>query len=208
MNKRLLIISAMIFLFALYLNVVPLKEALPLKKTFSDFPVFWNGWTGKAYQLDAVTLEKLRVSEYILREYRKRGNSVTLYIGYYGTQRAGAEIHSPKHCLPGSGWTRSSERTKTLNVRGVGKVSFVEAVYQKGDNEEVFVYWYQMKDAYITSDYALKMFMVVNSLRYRRNDAAFIRLSAPVTGNREETIHVLQSFMKDLLPVLKGYLPE
>jgi EpsI family protein len=208
MNKRLLAISALIFLFALYLNIFPLREAIPLKKAFSDFPLSWDGWSGKAYQFDAVTLEQLRVNEYVLREYRRGGHSVTLYVGYYGTQRAGAQIHSPKHCLPGSGWSRISERIRTLTVPDVGKVSFVEAVYQKGDAKEVFIYWYQMKDTYITNDYALKMFMVVNSLRYRRNDAAFIRLSASVTGNREETITILEGFMKDFLPLLKDYLPE
>jgi EpsI family protein len=208
MNKRLLVISAVIFLFALYLDVFPLREAIPLKKAFSDFPLFWNGWSGKTYQFDNVTLEQLRVNEYVLREYRKGGHSVTLYVGYYGTQRAGAQIHSPKHCLPGSGWSRISERIRTVTIHDAGKVSFVEAVYQKGDAKDVFIYWYKMKDAYITNDYALKMFMVVNSLRYRRNDAAFIRLSAPVTGNREETIRILEGFMKDFLPLLKDYLPE
>jgi EpsI family protein len=208
MNKRLLVISAVIFLFALYLDVFPLREAIPLKKAFSDFPLFWNGWSGKTYQFDNVTLEQLRVNEYVLREYHKGGHSVTLYVGYYGTQRAGAQIHSPKHCLPGSGWSRISERIRTVTIHDAGKVSFVEAVYQKGDAKDVFIYWYKMKDAYITNDYALKMFMVVNSLRYRRNDAAFIRLSAPVTGNREETIRILEGFMKDFLPLLKDYLPE
>ena len=208
MNRRLLVISAVIFLFALYLNVFPFREVIPLKKAFSDFPLFWNGWTGEVHQFDDLTLEKLRVNEYILREYRKGAHRVTLYVGYYGTQREGAQIHSPKHCLPGSGWSRLSERIRTSTIHDVGKVNFTEAVYQKGDGEDVFIYWYQMKDACITNDYALKLFMVCNSLRYRRNDAAFIRLSASVTSNKEETISMLEGFMKDFLPLLKDYLPE
>jgi EpsI family protein len=208
MNRRLLIISAVVFLFALYLNVFPFREAVPLKKAFSDFPLFWNGWIGEVHQFDDLTLEKLKVNEYVLREYHRGVHRVTLYVGYYGTQRAGAQIHSPKHCLPGSGWSSHSERVRTLNINGVGKVNFTEAIYKKGDSEDVFIYWYQMKDAYITNDYVLKSFMVLNSLRYRRNDAAFIRLSAPVTSNREETISVLEGFMKDFLSLLKDYLPE
>lgn len=208
MNRRLLIISAVVFLFALYLDVFPLREVIPLKKAFSDFPLFWNGWSGKAHQFDDLTLEKLRVNEYILREYSKGGQRVDLYVGYYGTQRAGAQIHSPKHCLPGSGWSRLSERVRTVNVGGYGNVSFVEAVYQKGDAKDVFIYWYKMKDACITDDYALKWLMVFNSLRYRRNDAAFIRLSSPVTGSTDDTISFIEGFMKDFLPLVKDYLPD
>ena len=34
---------------------------------------------------------------------------MTLYIGYFRSQRTGATIHSPKNCLPGAGWTPMTE---------------------------------------------------------------------------------------------------
>ena len=202
------IVSAFIAGFALYLALFPFHEAVPLKKGFSDFPLKLNGWTGKDQQFDDVILEKLRVSEYMMRQYTRDDNTVTLYIGYYSTQREGAQIHSPKHCLPGGGWFLISEATRELQVSDHDRVRYIEAVYEKGDGKEVFFYWYKMKDASITNEYKLKFFMVLNSLMYRRNDAAFIRLSAPVTGSREAAISVLEDFMKDFLPLLKDYLPE
>ena len=208
MNKRVLIISAVILLFALYLNIFPFHEVVPLKKAFSDFPLHWKGWIGQVHQFDDVILEKLRVSEYILREYRKGPDKVTLYIGYYGTQREGAQIHSPKHCLPGAGWFKVSEKIRTLDMNNIGEMSFIEAIYQKANSREVFIYWYKMKNACITNEYSLKLHMVLNSLRYRRNDAAFIRLSAPVTNNVQETVNLIEGFIKDFLPLLKDYLPE
>ncbi len=197
-----------IFSLALYLHVVPFHEAIPLKKAFADFPQNWKGWKGDAYYFDDAVLDKLRVSEYIMREYKKGDDKFTLYVGYYGTQKEGAQIHSPKHCLPGGGWFKLQERKRSLNIDGPGKINFIEAVYKKGNEREIFIYWYKMQNAYITNEYVLKLYMVLNSLKYRRNDAAFIRFSAPVTSSVEDTIQLTENAMKDFLPLLNNYLPE
>ena len=36
---------------------------------------------------------------------------VSLFIGYFPTQRTGQSIHSPQNCLPGAGWTFASSKT-------------------------------------------------------------------------------------------------
>jgi len=208
MNKRILIVSLIIFSFALYVNIFPFHEIVPPKKAFADFPLNWNGWTGKAYYFDDAVLDKLRVKEYILREYTKGSDRVTLYVGYYSMQKEGAQIHSPKHCLPGSGWLKLSESKRSLDIEGIGKVGFVEAVYQKGEEKEIFIYWYKMKNAYITNEYILKLYMIINSLRYGRNDAAFVRFSSPVTINEKDTIQLIEHVIKDFLPLLQDYLPD
>ncbi|MBI5742109.1 MAG: EpsI family protein [Nitrospirae bacterium] len=208
MNKRLLIVSAVVLIFALYIKVFPFHEVVPLKKPFGEFPLQWKGWTGKTYYFDEAVLDKLRVSEYTSREYKKGDNIINLYIGYYAAQKEGAQIHSPKHCLPGGGWFRLSEKTRSLNIEGIGKIDFTEAIYQKGTEREVFIYWYKMKDAFITNDYVLKLHMILNSLRYGRNDAAFIRFSSPVNKNTEDAVYIIEDAMNDLLPLLKEYLPE
>jgi EpsI family protein len=208
MNKRILIISVIILLFALYMNIFPFHEIVPLKKAFADFPINLNGWVGKVYYFDSTILDKLRVKEYMLREYKKSSDGFTLYVGYYGAQKEGAQIHSPKHCLPGGGWLKLSERKRSLDIDGVGKVNFVEATYQKSKNRELFIYWYKMKNVYITNEYVLKFYMILNSLRYRRNDAAFVRFSAPVTKDLKDTTYLVENAMRDFLPLLKEYLPE
>ncbi|MBI4681889.1 MAG: EpsI family protein [Nitrospirae bacterium] len=208
MNKRLLLISIIILSLALYLHVVPFHESIPLKKAFTDFPHNWKGWKSDAYYFDAAVLDKLRVNEYIMREYKRGDDRFTLYIGYYGTQKEGAQIHSPKHCLPGAGWFKLLERKSSMNIDELGKINFIEALYKKGNEREIFIYWYKMKNAYITNEYVLKLYMILNSLKYRRNDAAFIRFSAPVTTSEDVTIRMTENAMKDFLPLLKDFLPE
>lgn len=185
----------------------PFHKIIPLKKALDNFPLNVEGWRGKIYYFDDAVLDKLRAEEYILREYTKGSDRVTLYVGYYGSQKEGAQIHSPKHCLPGSGWLKLSERKKILNINNMSKVNFVEAVYQRGNEKEVFIYWYKMKNSYITNEYVLKIYMILNSLRYRRNDAAFIRFSSPVTKNEDYTTQLIEDAIKDFLPILQDYLP-
>jgi EpsI family protein len=208
MNKRIIIGSIIIFLFALYINVVSFHEVVPLKKTLDDFPLTWKGWEGNKNFFDADILDKLRADEYMSREYVKGTDRINLYVGYYGSQKAGAQIHSPKHCLPGSGWFKLYEKDKILDIENTGKINYIEALYQKDSEKALFIYWYKMKDVYVTNDYILKLYMIINSLKYRRNDAAFLRFSTPVVKDVEDAENVIESAMRDLLPLLKDYLPE
>jgi len=208
MNKRIIIVSIITFLFALYINTASFHEVIPLKKALNDFPLIWKGWKGDENFFDAIILDRLRADEYISRKYTKGTDRINLYVGYYGSQKEGAQIHSPKHCLPGSGWFKLYEKNRMLDIENTGKVNYIEALYQKGSERELFIYWYKMKDAYITNDYILKLHMIINSLKYRRNDAAFIRFSTPVVKNVEDAENVIKSAMRDLLPLLKDYLPE
>ena len=73
---------------------------------------------------------------------------------------------------------------------------------------DVFIYWYKMKNVSITNEYLLKAYMIINSFKYRRNDAAFIRLSATSGDDIEGTVATLQAFMHDFVPLLDDYLPE
>jgi EpsI family protein len=207
-NRKILIISAAIILFALFVNFNSFHEVIPLKKALHDLPVKWKGWTGKDYYFDDIIMDKLNVTSYIMRGYRRGGNKVSLYIGYYASQKKGSQIHSPKNCLPGSGWFKISERKRTIRIDAGEDAHFIEAVYQNGDAQEVFYYWYKMKNTYITNEYVLKGYMILNSLRYRRNDAAFIRLSTFINDNKEESVNSVDAFMQDFVPIFKEYLPE
>ncbi|MDO3379769.1 exosortase C-terminal domain/associated protein EpsI [Geoalkalibacter halelectricus] len=208
MGKRLLLVGLIVLSFAFYVQARPFHDLVPIKQDLVTFPMHIEDWQAADFQLSPGVLEQLRVSNYLMRDYRRDGESVNVYIGYYETQREGAQIHSPRHCLPGSGWVPTRHTTRTWQIDGQRPINLVEAVYQKDSYHEVFLYWYQMKDATITNEYLLKAQMVFNSLKYRRNDAAFIRLSAPVRTSVEDTVASLESFMADFVPLLDDYLPE
>lgn len=184
------------------------NTAVPLKKAFHEFPVKRKGWTMVSHSLfSEEVLRVLRPTDYLSRGYAgPDGSRVSLYIGYHDSGRGSGGIHSPKHCLPGGGWYRVEERELTLEVEGKN-LRMVSAVYQKGEGRERFLYWYQVKGRSITDEYALKGWEILNSLLYRRRDAAFIRVSLPFDSDRERALSAALEFVRDFYPVINEFLP-
>ena len=207
---RLLLTSAVFIVFALFIGSYQFQRDVPLKESFDTFPFEWKGWEGLDRPFTEEILENLGVTEYLSRDYRKGNEMVSLYVGYYSSQREGEQIHSPKHCLPGGGWFKLSERIRRVPVEGAGEVDLIEASYKKGNYHVVMLYWYHVKDRYVTNDYALKLSMIYNSLVHRRNDAAFVKFSVyyPEGGEMKEAVDRIEGFMGEFVPLLGDFMPE
>jgi len=91
-------------------------EFIPEKKPFSGFPMtLADRWEGQELSIEDKVLDILKVTDYLMRAYSPTPSAATthpsltlkpvsLYIGYYESQRTEATYHSPKNCLPGAGW--------------------------------------------------------------------------------------------------------
>jgi EpsI family protein len=182
---------------------------VPINHSFSDFPKQVQSWrmTNRS-EFSAAVLNVLKPTDYLSCLYKDvAGETVNLYIGYHGGGKGGGEIHSPKHCLPGSGWHEVSSRSGEIEVPG-GTINLVRAVYQKGDNSEVFLYWYQVRDHSISNEYSLKLAEIMNSVMYRRRDASFIRVSVPVESDVNQAVAKGEQFIRDFEPSFREFLPK
>jgi EpsI family protein len=184
-----------------------LGEAHVDRKPLKDFPDQIGTWqkTGADQILDAPTLQVLRASDYLLRDFRRPdGKVANFYVGYYATQRDGASYHSPLNCLPGSGWTLSEPGKVSIN--GPDGSSFLANKYviQNGNYKSLMVYWYQGRGRAIASEYWGKVFTVIDSVRLRRSDGALVRVTVPL-GDSEAT--ALQA-ATDLAVAATSALPE
>ena len=106
MKKQFLITVIILLVAIVYLKAFTTIEAVPLPADIEGFPqqVGTYSMTGSSAFTEEV-LQELKVSSYINRDYRnKDGHKLSLYLGYYEEQREGSMIHSPKNCMPGSGW--------------------------------------------------------------------------------------------------------
>jgi EpsI family protein len=181
---------------------------VPMKKPFGEFPSSVSQWrmteeTGLSAEVQAV----LKATEVLLRQYVGAGGErVHVYIGYHDGGKGAGEIHSPKHCLPGSGWSEVSSTRTRLDAPD-GGLNLVRAVYQKGENKELFLYWYQVRGESLSQEYALKVAEVANSVRYGRRDAAFIRISVPFKGDEEQALVTGKKFVSDFYPIIRAFLP-
>ncbi len=141
---------------------------------------------------------------------RKSGPPVGLFIAYFPTQRTGQSIHSPQNCLPGSGWSFESSGTTQLTDASGKSSQVADYIIVNGDHRAEVLYWYQSHGRAIANDYKAKLYMLIDSIRYGRSDAALVRIVTPIEANENRDAAHLRAvaFAKDLIPMLPAYIPN
>jgi EpsI family protein len=192
-------------------------EAAPARASFADFPMQLNGWRGTQLPpFEDRILAVLGVDDYLTRAYYSsdQRSGVSLYIGYYGSQRQGDTMHSPLNCLPGAGWEPVTHTMLPLSVASTPSASPSEVVInryiiQKGLERQLVLYWYQSHGRIVASEYWGKFYLVRDAIRLNRTDGSLVRVIAPIAGEDDEprAEQAAIEFVKTLFPVLGQYLP-
>jgi EpsI family protein len=160
--------------------------------------------------LDRRALAVLGVDDYLNRTYQGEGQSVGLYIAYYGSQRQGESIHSPQNCLPGSGWQPVSSMRTTIDAAGTS-LPINRYVVQKGLERQVVLYWYQGRGRVVANEYLNKFWLMIDQARLGRSNAALVRIVVPAAGADDKALQAASAsadeFARALYPRLSAYLP-
>lgn len=208
-NWRYALVFVLLAATALFIQFYR-EVAVPVARPLEEIPRQLKDWRlVDETHFSTAVLAQLRPTDYLYREYvDATGARVTLYLGYHGGGPDSGPIHSPKHCLPGSGWRRQQEEARQLVLADGRPLRLVAALYQSGAREEFFVYWFQVKGATLTNEYALKLAELVNALRYRRRDSAFVRVSVPVQTDAASAERLALAFVADFYPAIQTVLPQ
>ncbi|MBK9166148.1 MAG: EpsI family protein [Bryobacterales bacterium] len=188
------------------------REEIPSIRPLSEFPVVLGDWsmTQEGY-VDEETQAVLRADDTLTRVYASPGEgAASLFIAFFKTQRSGQAPHSPKNCLPGSGWEVAGSGVARVDVPGRAEPVEVN-IYEvaKGDNRSVVLYWYQSRDRIVASEYEAKMWLVADAIRYNRTDTSLVRVVVPVQGaDRGKAIEKGRRFIQSAFPALMERLPS
>ena len=195
-----------------FLRFISHGEETSLRKSFADFPLQVDRWSGKELEFEAKVLQVLKVDDYMMRQYSNEQElPLGLYVGYYKSMRQGATYHSPKNCLPGSGWYFVQTGKIPLHTadHNVGTVDINKFIIQKGLDKQLVLYWYQDRGRIITSEYWAKIHMVFDAITRHRTDGAFVRITVPFMQEDEErALEQGKSFAEKIFPLLHEYLPS
>lgn len=211
-SGRLVVIAALLIATAVYLNAAEWPEQVPARKALAAFPMTIGEWSGqRAPDLDAATLQVLGVDDYLSRIYSLSGEPMlSMYVGYYGSQRKGDTIHSPMNCLPGAGWTPLLAEQINLDT-GDGRIDVNRVLIQKGDERQVALYWYQGRGRSVANEYLSKAFLVWDAATRHRTDGALVRVISPIRpSDPSGTIadERTRRFVVQMYSHLGEYLPE
>lgn len=210
-SVRVAVSGALLLGTLLLLQLRSTGEAVPIRKSLDAFPASLGDWRGReATIFEVEILNVLKVKDYLMRRYvDPAGRSLWLYIGYWDTQRKGAQPHSPKNCLPGSGWEPLEASRVTIPLPPPhAPITVNRFLIQKDRDQQLVFYWYHSQGKAIAGETAAKIEMVKDAILRNRTDGALVRISSPVYGSVAETSRHLTTYIQTIYPVLGEYLPD
>ncbi len=202
-------------------------DNVPYSEPLSRFPATIGTWQAQDIPLDADTLAVLGKGDFLNRIYSHpmpagdqdtnpiaanydASRPVSLFIGYFATQRTGQTMHSPQHCLPGAGWVFDSRKYTTIQDVNGKDYHVGEYVISNGEQRQFVIYWYQAHGRSVPNEYMAKAYMVADAIRMNRTDGALVRVITPVLPG--ETLASARArairFTSQMLPSLPRFIPN
>lgn len=172
------------------------------------FPVNIGAWRMVSQGvIEQEELDMLKADDTLERVYANpKEGSASLFIAYFKTQRTGQSPHSPKNCLPGSGWQPSASGTEDVSVGGE-IIHINRYLVSKGEAQSLVLYWYQSHGRVIANEFKARFYLIEDSIREHRSDTALVRVVIPFPQKGMED-QIGTDFVKTFYPAIAGYLPK
>jgi len=187
----------------------PNRQAL--REPLATLPARLGTFGSEDKVLDAGELEANGASNYLLRFFSDStaGREFSVYVGYYDHQRNGKTIHSPKNCLPGSGWEPLSASIRQVELPG-GPVPINRYVMAQGGQRALVYYWYQGRGRVAASEYQVKWELLRDAALKARTEEVMVRIVVPLRAADDDAAAdlVAGNTVRALVPELRRVLPS
>jgi EpsI family protein len=187
-------------------------ERPPAPPELSRFPGEFGSW--RQVREDPVTADvvaELGADRLLSRTYFDRSSGLlgSLFVIWYQSQRAGhSQPHSPKMCLPGSGWMPEVTGEVTLDTPD-GAITVNRYLVAKGRERAAVLFWYQRPRRVVAGDWAAKLWLVADAFRDKRTDTSLVRVVLWETRGGDDTAMAAAiGFGRSLYPLLREHLPH
>ena len=141
--------------------------------------------------MDARFLELLSAESVSFRSFQARdAETVWVFLGYFARQKPGSQVHSPRHCYPGSGWGIESEGHVAAPWGG----RTPSLVVSDGTERRMVMYWYQTPGSIVDGVFELKRHLTARVLSGKAPEVVFARVSTRAGGNPTAAAERLRSF--------------
>lgn len=210
-NKYARILTVVMVLQAMLFYTASHGDAVPLPHPLAQFPSQLGDWhVTKVGVIEKETLDVLKADDTVDRNYSSPSGTVNLFIAYFQTQRTGQSPHTPKNCLPGSGWSELAsgavevpipQRNETIKIN--------RYTVSKGDEKSLVLYWYQSKRRVIANEFDAKFWLVADSVRLHRSDTSIVKIVVPIFNNQDKAAEAAGvRFVQLVYPELRQFMPS
>jgi len=210
MRTALIISIIIIIVGGVFGNYLRFNEQVPdYPPDLGRVPFNTEDFIGEEKRFSEVSYDALKADTTTLRRYvGSDGTIYWLFIAYFKSQKYGSQIHSPKHCLPGGGWTIEYIEPYMLSLPG-GITKEVNRVFVRTQGtQQLMFYWFETRSGAIREEFGIKWDLMKNSIMLQPTDAAFIRLTIEIeNGNVEQTTDRVIEFFNRFYPDIEQALP-
>jgi EpsI family protein len=186
-------------------------EAVPASRPLAEVPASLGQWQsiGDA-AIEKDVLDVLKADDLLNRVYRSGNRNAGLFVAAFRSQRTGKTPHSPKNCLPGSGWTPLPNSGEiSLDVGGPAPINVNRYIITRGNDYSLVLYWYQSRDRVVASEFKAKFWVMADAIRLNRTDTALVRVLVPMANRDEQTAErTATDFVQTFYSSLLAYLPS
>jgi EpsI family protein len=194
------------------LNARNRSEVLPAHASLQNFPLSVGDWEGKNLPIDSQTRQVLGPGDYLSRDYFNSSHSemLNLFIAFFPSQRRGDTIHSPRNCLPGSGWWPLQSRYIQIADPDGRDIQVNRYIVQKESAKAVVLYWYQARGRITPNEYVAKYYLVADAITRNRSDGALVRVTTLLENGETDAGAEKRAadFVRSLSPLLGNYIPR
>ncbi len=211
MTRKVLGLTLLFLVAGVFGNFLRYVEQKPDRMaSFGEIPMILGGFSGEEHRFSDLSYEVLRADTSTLRRYvDPMGDRLWLFMAYFSSQKYGSQIHSPKHCLPGGGWSIEQIKPHVLELASGRELDVNRLVISEGSDRQLMFYWFETRGGALRSEFGLKFDLMRNSLLLRPTDAAIIRLTLSIRpgDNIESTSIRAEEFFETMLPSITSSLP-
>ncbi len=185
-------------------------EVWPNPPKLHNFPSELGDWTSVDEPISRSVLDVLGPGDFLSRNYRKPGAPViNLFVAYFASQQSGDTIHSPKHCLPGSGWQPLESGRINIALSNGRSLPVTRYVVAKDSDRELVLYWFQSHGKMTASEYSAKLQLITDAILINRTDGALVRVVTPVLPQETEAQSEERAaeFIRLMNPGIDAFIP-
>lgn len=209
MTKRILFICGILILTVSLRTWLAADSRIPARRSLAEFPAQLGPYAlVSSEKIDTDVQGVLKADDYIVRNYATAdGKYANVFLAYYKSQLAGESMHSPKNCLPGSGWEPViNDRIQVSGPRGPVEVN--RYVVERNGQRSLILYWYHSGNRVYASEYWGKAYLIADSARTGRRDGAIARVVVPMgrSGDVNSATAAASAVATDLLTSVSPFI--
>jgi len=186
-----------------YLHFLAAPHPVPPRHSLAQLPRVIDRWHAQdSAWIDGNRFFPGATAEAIRAYQSSTGKEISLYIGYFASQREGESLTSKR-----SNPIRRDARELSLPqaVAGLQRVNYSVPTID-GKRYEAF-FWYRLPSGNTTGRYETKLKQFLDAVFRGHNNGAVILLATPVSETNSTSVDDLLEFATVLAPVLEEYLP-